>query len=326
MAELPKYVVRDGELIAYQPIEMNTTVYMFMLDSDWDSLQALCDHCLNLPGSKTVYRPLLPFAMFYASTIDNREVNDPKGWCAEVDFGFWIPCSAGHIEGSEYKIDRFLVFTPNLWVDNGIALVGGRTMFGYPKEIARFTMPAQPSDPAVFTVDTQVLPKYGPNERVVWRRLIEASKIDASPWQELKQIWSGGENILNAIEDVLNQHGPGRYPVPTIQLVMQLMRDFGKTMPNVYLKQFPDIVDGHNACYQAICEAPITITSGIKGGFLFGDFAVRIHNYESHQLVKSLGLKYDSQDGDVYTIKSLVHGWTQFSAIVEPGTIIYQPT
>lgn len=323
--ELPAYLSRDGELLAVLPAAMSTKLYLFLIDADWDALEDLCDRYLNL-GGPTVYRPFAPFVMFYASAMDVRSTVDDIGACAEKDFGFWVPVLAGHIEGAEFKAERFVTFTPYIWVDTSVPLVGGRTVFGFPKNLGALNMPASVSDPAVFSVSTQVLPVYGPNSRVVERPLIECHKRDAGLWEELKQIWLGGENILEAIEEILKRQGPGRFPVPTVELLMQFLRDLGKELPMVYLKQFPDVTDVRKACYQAICEGPISITSGIKGGWLPGEYGVTIHNYESHQIVKNLGLKYADRDGEKFLCKSIVHGWVEFEAVLQTGKVLWRAT
>jgi len=323
--ELPPYITRDGELLAVQPIDITLDLYMFMIDADWDALKDMCDRYLNL-GGPTVYRPMLPWVIFYCSSVNNRAQKDPIGWCPEKDFGFWIPVVAGHLDGPIFKAERFLTFTPYIYVDNGVALIGGRTMFGFPKEIGVMSMPAQPTDPAVFTVDTQVVPVYSPDSEVVWRRLVECSKLKAGLWDELKTLWTSGEHFIEAIAEILQQHGPGRIPELTPEAVLQFFKDLQGRNPMVFLKQFPDAVDGTKACYQAIVESPVVVKGSIKGGYMPGEYGITFHEYESHQLVKNMGLKYASKDGNKYLCKSLIQGWSKFDAVVEAGKIIWQTT
>jgi len=317
------YIARDGELLAVLPAAMHMKLYLFLLDADWDALQAVCDRYLNL-GGPVVYRPFLPFVMFYSAAMNVHSTVDDIGSCAEKDFGFWIPVAAGKVDGAEFKAERFATFTPYIWVDTGVPLIGGRTVFGFPKNIGTLDLPMSPSDPARFSVSTQVVPRYSPQSRVIEAPLIECHRREAGLWEELKQVWLGGANVLGAIEEILAQHGPGRFPVPTAELLMQLLRDMGHQMPMVYLKQFPDVTDVRQACYQAICENAISITSPIQGGWIPGEYGVTIHNYDSHQIVKNLGLKYADQDGDKYLCKSIVHGWVEFDALLANGKVLWQ--
>jgi hypothetical protein len=321
--ELPDYISRDGELLAIPPIKLGTTLYMFMLDADYDALQAVCDRYLNL-GGETVYKPLLPAVMLYCSRVDNFPVVDPIGWCPEMDFGFWIPVAAGKVRGKDWIPERALAFTPYLWVDNGVALIGGRTVFGFMKEIGVMTMPATTGDPALFTIDTQVVPHYGPTSQVVTKRLWEVHKTSGGLWDELKQLWSGGVNLLDAIAEILQKHGPGSVPVLTPEFILTLLSDVGRRLPMVFLKEFPDAADGRKACYQAIIEAGVDITSDIQGGWLGGEYAATIWRYDSHRIVEKLGLKPVDVDGNRAVVKSLFHGWVKFDAVVKNGTIIWQ--
>jgi hypothetical protein len=320
---LPPYISRDGELLAVLPAAMHMKLYLFLLDADYDALQAVCDRYLNL-GGPTVYRPLLPFVMFYSSSMDVHSTVDDIGACAEKDFGFWIPVVAGKVDGAAFKAERFATFTPYIWVDTSVPLVGGRTVFGFPKNLGRLEMPMSTDEPARFLVSTQVLPRYSPQSRVLEAPLVECHKSESGLWEDLKEVWLGGLNVLDAISEVLKQHGPGRFPVPTAELAMQFLRGMGQEMPMVYLKQFPDVSGVDKACYQAICENSIGITSSIKGGWIPGEYGVTIHNYESHQIVKNLGLKYADGDGETYLCKSIVHGWVEFDALLGTGRTVWQ--
>jgi hypothetical protein len=324
MSDLPDFIARDGQLLATPPIKMETTLYMFVLDADWDKLNTLCDRYLNL--GPTVYRPILPAVMLYCSYARSSPTQNPIGWCPEKDFGFWVPVVAGHYEGPVYVPERVLVFTPYLWVDSGVAMVGGREVYGFPKAQGSLVMPATTHDPATFTVDTQVIPREGPNAEVIIKRLLEVHKLDGGLWDELKSLWKSGGSILLAIEELLVRlvTGHGKLPVPNPVLLLNLLRDIGKQLPMVFLKQFPDISASNKACYQAIVEAPIQITSGVTGGFLGGEYGITINRFDSHEIVENLGLRPAETHGDSSLMKSLLHGWVQFDASVAGGKVIWQ--
>ena len=324
-AELPTFIPRDGQLLATPPIKMETTLYMFVLDADWDKLNQMCDRYLNL-GGPTIYRPILPGLILYCSYARSSPTANPIGWCPEKDFGFWVPVVAGHYEGPLFIPERILVFTPYLWVDSGVAMVGGREVYGFPKAYGVMTMPATTDDPAVFTVDTQVIPREGPNAEVVQRRILEVGKTGGGLWDELKTLWQSGESILGAVEELLTRllSGHARLPIPNPLMLLNLLRNIGKQLPMVFLKQFPAIEQGDKACYQAIVEAPIAITSGVTGGFLGGEYGITLHSFDSHQITDNLGLQPASQNGDAATMKSLGQGWVKFDARVDGGTIVWQ--
>lgn len=92
----------------------------------------------------------------------------------------------------------------------------------------------------------------------------------------------------------------------------------------VFLKQFPDAVDATRACYQAIIEAPIRVTGGLRGGLLPGRFGVTIHEYASHPIVDTLGLRTRRRSTDKSELASTLQVWLAFDAQVERGEVVWE--
>jgi uncharacterized protein with NAD-binding domain and iron-sulfur cluster len=321
----PPFIPRDGILMGIPPVYMTAEVYMFMLDADLNAIGRMCDQYLNL-GGPTVYRPLVPFVMFYASNLNSTPVTDPIGWCPEKDFGFWVPVVGGRVEGPLFFPEKVQLFTPYLWVDTGVAQMAGREIFGFSKELGyNMILPADPSQPARFSCDTLVIPKYGRDATTVIDPIISVGKVGGGFWHVIEQLWNDGVTVMTAVEELLTARGPGHIPIPDGKLFLQLLRDFAKIMPMVFLKQFPDVEDPAKACYQAIVENNIRITSGIKGGFIPGEYGIDIWGYDSHQIVKNLGLKVTKQVGNKSELRSLLHGWTKFDGVVEKGKVTWEP-
>jgi hypothetical protein len=313
------YIRRDGEMISSTPIKIETTLYMFALSCDWNALNAVCDRYLNI-GGETTYRPLAPMCILYFSEVDNYPIADPIGWAPEIDFGFWMPVGAGRTKGGVWVPERPLAFTPYIWVDSGLAIIGGRTVFGFMKEMGRMRMPATPKDEPYFFLETDVIRKFAPESKVEQLALIETRKAKTSLWTELKDFGRMGENLLKAAGEIL---AADPLPVPSAGMGIEMLKDFGTRVPMVFLKQFPAAEDASKACYQAIVEAPVEIVGDVKGGWLKGEFEVDIWSYDSHKIVESLGLKGTTSQGKT-TVRSLLQGWTQFTAIVQPGVVAYQ--
>jgi uncharacterized protein with NAD-binding domain and iron-sulfur cluster len=325
--ELPRYIETDGNQIAAPPIKIGVDVRMFLLDADYASLRAICDTQLNLPGSPVTYRPLGPFVVLYCSNVDNYPLVDPIGWVPEKDFGIWMPVVAGRTEGPLFVAERILTYTPYIWVDNGVALIGGRTVFGFAKQIGAMTLPQDPKARAEYALETLVVPRYAPDSMAVQRRLLSVKRRDEGIFGELRDAWRTGENVIDAFRDKLSiaiQGGSGELPVPSIALARELIENVGRGMRMVFLKQFPDALDGSKACYQAIVEADVPITSQVEGGYLRGDWEVEVHRYDSHRLVEGLGLKPRETLGDVARCESIVQGWAKFEAVVQPGRVVYE--
>jgi hypothetical protein len=204
--------------------------------------------------------------------------------------------------------------------------MAGREIFGFSKELGyNMVMPANPQAPALFSADTLVIPKYGKDATTVIDPILRVNRVGGGLWHVLEQLFNDGMTVLTAVEEILTAKGPGHIPIPDGKLFLQFLCDFAKRMPMVFLKQFPDVADPSKACYQAIVENDITITSGIQGGFLPGEYGIDIWGYDSHQIVKNLGLKVTKQVGNKSELRSLLHGWTKFEGIVEKGKVTYEP-
>ncbi|MEM8637301.1 MAG: hypothetical protein AAGG51_00585 [Cyanobacteria bacterium P01_G01_bin.54] len=108
-----------------------------------------------------------------------------------------------------------------------------------------------------------------------------------------------------------------------------LIRSFCQhSFVNVFLKQFRDVRDAQNACYQAIVEAPCQSTKVHQIRLLKKHrlFKVKIKNTLSHPLVKELGLApFDPNNAEQsYTVPARWLAWLNFDFKLEPGEIIWE--
>ncbi len=327
-----KFIPRDGQLLATPPMSMETTLYVFALAADFTRLQTLCDTYLNI-GGPVEFRALLPLVTLYCSYEAPRPLTNPIGWCPERDFGFWVPVVAGHRDGDGGFVgDKIQMFTPYLWVDSGVPLIGGREVFGFPKELATLTMPPTTKDPADFRVDTLVIPTYGPDSECVQRELLAVGPVvppgapPATGWrQELAALGRGVEllaDIVKLVEQLVL--GGDELPLPTPALIMSAIELLRGQLPMVFLKQFPDVTASNDVCYQAIVETSIVITSDVKWSLLLGEYDASIWRYDSHRIVENLGLGPLVASGEANQVRSLLSGWVQFNSRIEGGSVVYR--
>lgn len=324
--DLPRYILTDGNPVAIAPVKLEVSTSLFLLDADLGKLQALCDAQLNL-GDVT-YKALAPFAIVYAATIDNYPLADPIGYVREHEIGVWIPVVAGRQLGPLFVPERVVTYSPYVWVDQGIALIGGRTVFGFAKQMGALSI----ADLSVggsgsSTLDTLVLPTYGPTERAVMRRLLAVKKGSGGVIDALEDTWGTGVNLLRTLGDRIEAivtGTPGSLPVPSVAFVEDMIATFGHGMRMVFLKQFPDARDGTKACYQAIVEAEVPITGAVQGGLLSGDWEVDITRFASHRVVETLGLRPRATSGDTATMDAVAAGWSKFTATIQPGVVTHE--
>jgi len=309
---LPAYRSTGPLSVATPPYWMRNQLSMHLLQAGLPQLQALCDRFLNLPGAPVTYRPLGPHVVLYCSAQELGPLEDPVGWTPENDVGIWLPVVARGPDEEE----RYLLFTPYLWVDLGLALATGREYYGYPKELARLRMPEHPEQAEECTLDTLVLPRFGPSVRMEERRLLTV-RPPQDMGARLRALVSGGGQLLSDAEPWLLPGVPSDY----MGLVRGALRE--RFLRMVFLKQFPDVTQPTRACYQALVEAPIHVTTPLRGGLL-PSYEVDIHAYDSHPLVDALGLRPMSRSATVATVLSSLSMWLQFEARVELGAVVYE--
>jgi hypothetical protein len=132
------------------------------------------------------------------------------------------------------------------------------------------------------------------------------------------------KDLVGALVDKTKRAFPqgGEIPVPTLQLILALTGDaLGMKVPMVYLKQFRDVADGRNACYQAIVESPNRVTNplDIRAGWLEGDWEIAVEQYASVKMIDHLGLH---ADGGV--ARSAFHFWITMAFTAEDGTVVWR--
>jgi len=321
-----EYVEIDGNNTPLQPYAaQNVTMYNFVLEADMDRLQAILDRQLNL-GGPTVYRPLGPFLSFVAATMGPMAPAAPKAWLAEKDFGFWIPVLAGQMDGGRFEALRPAFFIPYLWVDDYLPQQAGREVFGYPKGVGVLTNPTAPHEPAEFSIDALVVPRYGaagdPEAEWTWRRLLTLARRDGGTLGELIGELGDVRALGGAVlEELLRAFARDSLPMPTLSLLRALIDSaVDLEVPMVFLKQFRDVADGKQACYQAIVEAPNRVTGGpFNAGFLPGDWELAIEQFDSVRLIDRLGLR--AVGGKV---AAAFQFWVQFAFTADPGHVVWR--
>jgi hypothetical protein len=85
-------------------------------------------------------------------------------------------------------------------------------------------------------------------------------------------------------------------------------------LPEVFMKQYRDVRDATDACYQAIVEVP-NVVKKIAGLPLSDKYNFKLEQVASHPLGEQLGLK--SQE-------SAFSFWLKMDFVVEDGKVIWQ--
>jgi hypothetical protein len=294
------YVERGGAQTYPQPYDIEgVRFYSFVLDAEYGALEAFIDRVLNGPaGGKVLYKPLVGRVMLGLMESTRIWAGPPGARLfsiAERDLAFWIPVIQVHRLGPVEFATRLVWYMSYVLVDDAWAVAMGREVYGFPKELATFEQqqPVGPGGPASgflesLRVETLAVDKFGPEAVAETRPIVEIRRKGAPPGAA-ERTW---ETLEEAAREFLGALAGGeRVTLPGLGIAHELF-EFIKhhDYPLIFLKQFRDHADGLLACYQAIIEAPVTVTKFRKAGWLPGTYEVSIHSYASHPILTDLGL------------------------------------
>jgi Acetoacetate decarboxylase (ADC) len=300
-SERALFVPRGGEQVFSQPLELRQVRFTsFLFHADTAALQAVCDRYLNGPsGGALHYRPLLPRILLGVADVGRvfpiDSPDEKKGFVSEIDIAIWMPVVRFSKHLGISFTEQIAWFLPYVFVDNAWACAAGREVYGFPKEMGTFQVPRRTTDPALITVDTLAIERFGPDAQAQVQRLLEVRRIDAEPVGHPHQTWDQIEEVFEDFLHVLL--GSGGVSLPGLGLLAQAFQFVGqREVPLVFLRQFRDVVDGRRVCYQAIVEAMTRVVQFRAAGKLPGDYRLTINALDSHPVAQELGLSGQGQE------------------------------
>lgn len=274
----PPYIERGGEQVPPHPYLLrDVTLSAFAFRVDPTRVARLCDHQLNrVTGDRFAYRPALPVAIAYFADSPSTEAADRRGATPEKELAIWVPLRADHPR-------RLVWFCPYIFVDNTYPLVSGREIYGFPKALGRFEIPARDEAPRRFAVEvTGWSPggTRGPAHRF-----------------ELLSVESTGRCARTS---TLRAVGPfGGWGA-------SMLARLGSAATSVSLKQIRDIEQPDRACYQAVVEAGFRVPRVHDAGRLLGRYRLHVERSSSYPIIEDLGLPRSGQ------IDVLAASWLYF--------------
>ena len=290
-------------------------LYEFILPASASALQRVCDTMFNGPtGGAFKYEPLMP--LVFISLIDAVKLNavDPVvsqiGWFRESDTVFWFLALATDPSGV-----RSVCGVPlYCFVDQPQALLTGREVHAWPKELSTLTLTGADSDFSSLAVSTIGMRAFGPDVQAGPIDILRISQVPGSAGVTPANLLGSFDDVLRVIWDVsgaalsLLRHGA----------VSDLLAEIrGGAVPLSFLKQFRDAVDGSTACYQAIVSVPMRASAIRRGGLLPGTFTVELPDNASHPIASDLGL-------DPAALTSIKGLWLDFDFVIERGTEVWR--
>ena len=266
--------------------------YGFMLRADRQALDRFCDGYLNAvapPDSNERYRAAMDRVMFAYSDMGRAVIGAATGYrqftVPEIDVAFWIPVAAVRRSGKTETVSRLLWLMTYVNVDNIWAVASGREIYGFPKGLATVHSVATSGQLDLLTVDTLAVERFSPTAKAAVQRFVTLRKTGPGPGAATRAWRSAGET-LSEVSSLLSSAWPG---AGLASQFSDLVRN--KRYPLVFLKQFRDVADSSQACYQSVVEAPVNIGAFRSAGLLAGDYRLEIENLASHPVVEELGLE-----------------------------------
>ena len=222
----------------------------FLLDADASSLARLCEDALTGPSGGAVdYRPVLPLALLSFTSIGRLDAAEPPdasvGWVPEKEAALWILTVA--------KEERLAWYIPYIFVDSPNALLTGREVEGFPKEMAEIDY----DEAGPLEARAWVFPEFTPATEVVKRPVVTARRESEDGGAQ--KAWWKLEDAVRGIHDEL----------------------LGATVARTFA--------GIKLLFHVV-EAPIKVTGFRGGGLLPGRWDIEVADYASHPVARDLGL------------------------------------
>ncbi|MFB2727959.1 NAD(P)-binding protein [Shewanella mangrovisoli] len=289
----PDFIYPPGSMLMHSPLVLNKAdMYGFFLKGKLANLQRSIDKTLNqVAGSAMYFKVLSPYVLTTFTQIEKAYSEDPtdraKGWIQETDIITWV--MVGRQDNSNSTAISHVYFQPlHIWVNDAMALTNGRELFGYPKYLCEYTMPAVGEPLTRLSLATKSFLHFSPDTELAMHPLIEVN-CNAKPEAQLTtleaiaQTWQLFKEQTDFIPE-LDKLGE--------EQLFHLL--FKPAIDQVFLKQFPD-ASGQKAVYQAITAAPARVNKVHSVALLENDFVATIFDNASFPLKETLGVEVGEQ-------------------------------
>jgi hypothetical protein len=291
------------------------------------------------------------------------EVVTSLGWFAQVEVFFCVPVEWYKVVNGKWVFHDWAVITPFIYVDDDISVPTGRGVYGFPKALAKITPAASQwiTDPVapvtLARVETAVFPELYQGRRLESRVFLEVQRdAPMSNFQVPPDMrspimpWVVASNLAQALG------GLGRdamwlaqamriFPInPGVDsaFVPEMLDRLGPALApggpgfvlnSLNLKQFRRSDAPARISYQGLTNGRMQMTAFNGGGLLgeertlLGDLSgghtVKLHEYSSLPIVRTLGLDVHRRfrgDGiDVAELKPVMPFWIDVNVLYQQG-------
>ncbi len=312
-----EYLYPAGSVVMHSPLALkNADMYGYFVRGKLENLQASLDSTLNIAAAKKLnFQVLSPYVLLTFTRVQHANSENPidaaKGWIKETDIITWI--MVGQMDANN-KLEHIYFYPFHIWVDDTMALINGRELFGYPKYDCQYTMPEPEADPLGCSLQVKAFQPFSSDTQIAWHPLLEVSTTSTNkphrPIANFLELIKEAIEILKTMPDFLNMDIAGWEDVLSLLLVPRV--------DQIFLKQFPDSA-GEKAVYQAILTAPSNVDAVHYVHLLGYEYQVNLHQVDSFPLANSLGVPLGTQ-------AALLPFNLNFDFSVPPGNVLVDNT
>jgi len=274
------------------------------------------------------------------------------GWFAQIEVFFMLPLEWYRRVNGQWVFQDWAVITPYVFVDDEFSVPLGRTVYGFPKVLANVMLTKSEwiknaTGPVTLArMETAIFPETYAGAQIENRVFMEVERATISnlrmPLDAASPVmpWSIMSNLAEAAAGFtrdatwlaqamrMSPVNPGSDPQTLPQMLMRMMPWFapggsGFVQNSINLKQFRRSNEPTQFCYQALTNGRME-TKAVNGGGLLGEYSVmlgdlsgghtvRLYDYPSLPIVKTLGLEVHRQwqgtDCTVAELKPVMPFW-----------------
>jgi hypothetical protein len=175
MAARPSYLYPGGSVMMHSPLQLKQSeMYGFFVKGDLAKLQRTLDSSLNaVANGRMRFKALSPYEMLTFTRVNHADsavkVDQAKGWITEIDIVTWVMTGAMDAKG---KLDHIYWYPCHIFVDDAMALINGRELFGYPKYLCEYEIPEAGTPPLRCSVSAKGFHPFSPDTRIAMHPLL----------------------------------------------------------------------------------------------------------------------------------------------------------
>jgi hypothetical protein len=334
LPHLPTYVEHGGEIACRHPADaLDSRMYGFVVKAHRSRLAAYCERVYNAPtDGEWQWEPLSDEVLLNFVNIGKMASTDPLdqqlGGCNEKEVAIWMPI-VDRVHG------KFAWGIPYMFVDQALALVGGREVYGFPKQLGTLEVPPRGTDktPQQLWIDSVTVDRYVPTSMAGNQRVLTVKRPGKT--KPLDQAWDSFGEALAQLAGIAQQDLAddlrGSHPMTWLRRLMRdglqrladvpgdlrfFMHLLEENAPMLLLKQFRDAHVPGAACYQALVLVNMRVARLRAGGMLPDDYQIEIADLDGEPICRELGI--------THSCTPRLSFWLDFDFLVDLGEILWE--